>query len=129
MGEHGPIRTYRDLLVWQKGMAFVTNVYSLTRDFPQQEMFGLTMQVRRSATSIPMNIAEGFARRSTRDYLRFLRIASGSLYESQTQIEIARNLDFLSNDSYRRLLIASEEIERMLAGLIRKLDKRSKERK
>ena len=60
MEEYGPIRTYRDLLVWQKGMAFVTDVYSLTGAFPQQEVFGLTMQVRRSAASIPANIAEGF---------------------------------------------------------------------
>jgi len=75
------MKTYRDLLVWQKAMTLVTEVYRKTKTFPREEVYGLTSQVRRSAVSIPSNIAEGYGRNSTSDYIRFLQIASGSLYE------------------------------------------------
>ena len=90
------IKTYRDLLVWQKAMALVTDTYALTKKYPKDELFGLCSQTRRSAVSVPSNIAEGYGRRSTQDYLRFLNVSLGSLYELQTQLEIAGNLGYLS---------------------------------
>ena len=84
-GAMAEIRTYRDLIVWQKSMALVTDVYRVTRVFPKNEQYGLTSQLRRCAVSIPSNIAEGYGRRASNDYLRFLSIANGSLFELQTQ--------------------------------------------
>lgn len=94
------VTSYRDLLVWQKAMSIVTEVYSLTQTFPASEIYGLISQIRRSAVSIPSNIAEGYGRHSTGDYKRFLQIAVGSLFELQTQIEIASNLNYISKDSF-----------------------------
>ncbi len=118
------IRTYRDLLVWQKGMALVSRVYLQTRTFPKEELFGLTAQIRRSAVSVPSNIAEGFGRYSTPDYLRFLQIAVGSLFELLTQLEIARNQEYLAIPDFEKLFSEGQEIERMLASLIAKLKAR-----
>ena len=120
----GIIRTFRDLIVWQKAMTLVTDVYRASSGFPQNEQYGLTSQLRRCAVSIPSNIAEGFGRDSTNDYLRFLSIANGSLYESQTQLEIARNLEFLSEQQFTQLIEQAREIERMLSSLIRSLKAR-----
>ena len=118
---HKPINTFRDLIVWQKAMNLVTAVYRASAEFPTSEQYGLTSQLRRCAVSIPSNIAEGFGRDSTNDYLRFLSIATGSLYESQTQLEIARNLDFLAEQQFTQLLEQTREIERMLNSLTRSL--------
>jgi len=103
-------------------MALVTEVYKTTRNFPQNEIYGLVGQVRRCAVSIPSNIAEGYGRNSVSDYIRFLRIAAGSLYELQTQLDISLNLQYLQDEAYRKLFESSREIERMLSSLIRKLD-------
>jgi four helix bundle protein len=116
------MKTYRDLFVWQKAMAFVTEIYRKTKAFPREEVYGLTSQIRRCAVSIPSNIAEGYGRNSTSDYIRFLQIASGSLYELQTQVEISANLEYLSKSEVEQLYSLSREIERMLSSLIRKLD-------
>lgn len=116
------IKTYRDLLVWQKSMALVTEVYKLSKLFPDEETYGLTSQMRRCAVSIPSNIAEGYGRNSTSDYVRFLRVASASLYELQTQAEIALNLRYLKKSDFDKLYESSREIERMLSSLIRKLE-------
>jgi four helix bundle protein len=89
------IKSYRDLIVWQKSMTMVTAVYEATRRFPAEELYGLTAQIRRAAVSITSNIAEGYSRNSTADYIRFLRIACGSLYELRTQLEIAVNLGYM----------------------------------
>ena len=78
------IKSYRDLVVWQKAMELVTDVYELTKSFPKEELYGLTSQIRRSAVSVPSNIAEGYGRNSTQDYIRFLQIACGLLYKTQT---------------------------------------------
>jgi four helix bundle protein len=115
------VRTFRDLVVWQKSMTLVTTIYRLTRLFPADEAYGLTSQTRRSAVSIASNIAEGYGRRSTSDYVRFLCIATGSLYELQTQIEIALNLRYLKRAEFVELYESSREIERMLSSLVRKL--------
>ena len=113
--------TYRKLLVWQKSMAFVTSIYNETKVFPKDELYALTSQIKRSATSIPGNIAEGYDRDGKKDYLRFLNIALSSLFELQTQIEIAFNLKFLKEDNFNKLYEYSREIERMLTSFIRKI--------
>ncbi|MBI1864951.1 MAG: four helix bundle protein [Nitrospirae bacterium] len=115
------MKTYRDLIVWQKSMTLVTDVFKETRTFPKEEVYALVSQIRRCAISIPSNIAEGYGRKSTGDYLRFLQIAMGSLFEIQTQLEIALNLEFLSRSRFERIHESSREIERMLSSLIRKL--------
>ncbi len=118
------IKTYRDLIVWQKSIAMVTDFYRVTRDFPQEELYGLTSQIRRSAVSIPSNIAEGYGRNSQKDYIRFLQIANGSLFELQTQLEIASHLGFVSNPDFEELTEKTREIERMLGSLIRKVEQK-----
>jgi len=115
------VKNYRDLIVWQKAMELVTEIYQHTKAFPEEERYGLTSQLRRSSVSLPSNMAEGYGRNSTQDYIRFLKIANGSLFELQTQLEIARNLNILSEESFSVLFELSREIERMLSSLIRKI--------
>lgn len=117
------MKTYRDLLVWQKAITFVTEVYNIAREFPQEELYGLTSQIKRSAVSIPSNIAEGYGRKSKKDYIRFLQIAMGSIFEIQTQLEISKNLEFLPENNFNTLFENSREIERMLSSLISKINK------
>jgi four helix bundle protein len=115
------IRTHRDLLIWQKSMILVTEIYRKSQRFPTQEQYGLTSQIRRAAVSIPSNIAEGFGRQSTGDYIRFLNIAVGSLFELQTQIEIAFNLSFIPESDFTVIFESTREIDRMMSSLIQKL--------
>lgn len=115
------IKTYRDLIVWQKFMALVTNIYQITKSFPNNETYGLVSQIRRCAVSIPSNIAEGYGRNSTNDYTRFLNISTGSLYELQTQLGISLNLQYLEKSDFDKLYESSREIERMITSLIKKL--------
>ncbi len=115
------IKTYRDLIVWQKSINIVTEIYRVTKQFPKQETFGLVLQIRRSSISVPSNIAEGYSRYSNREFTRFLEIAIGSLAEMQTQLLISLNLDYLPNNDYIILTESGREIERMLSSLIRKL--------
>jgi four helix bundle protein len=116
------IRTYRDLVVWQKAMGMVTQIYRASQGFPPEETYGLTAQLRRSAVSVPSNIAEGHGRNATADYVRFLHIATGSLYEMQTQAEIALNLGYLGKEKSEFLYELSREVERMLSSLVRCLN-------
>ena len=116
------IKTYRDLVVWQKSMALVTEIYRLSKSFPKDETYGLISQMRRCSVSIPSNIAEGYGRNSTSDYVRFLHIATGSLYELQTQMEISSRLEYLKRADFDRLYESSREVERMLSSLSRKLN-------
>lgn len=115
------MKTFRELIVWQKAMSFVTDVYKITKSFPKIEQYGLTSQIQRSAVSVPSNIAEGFGREGLNDYLRFLNIAIASLFELQTQLEIAYNLKYVNKETFDYLYELSREIERMLSSLIRKL--------
>jgi four helix bundle protein len=115
------IKTYRDLIVWQKSINIVTEIYRVTKHFPKQETFGLVLQIRRSSISVPSNIAEGYSRYSNREFTRFLGIAIGSLSEMQTQLLISLNLEYLSKNDFTILTENSREIERMLSSLIRKL--------
>lgn len=115
------IKSFRDLIVWQKAMELVKYIYTTTSRFPSSEKYGLTDQVRRSAVSIPSNIAEGYGRSYTNDYTRFLQIARGSLFEMETQIEIAFSLNYLSDQEYSTVINSSTEIEKILNSLIKKL--------
>jgi four helix bundle protein len=112
------MKGHRDLLVWQKSMQFVTDVYHETADFPKAEVYGLTNQLRRAAVSVPSNIAEGHGRSSKKEFHRFVSQARGSLLEVETQLEIARNLGYLSADGASVLLSKASEIARMLNGLL-----------
>ena len=112
---------FEKLSVWQKSIAFADLVYVTTRSFPADERFGLTNQIRRAATSIGSNIAEGSAR-SDPDFSRFLGYAAGSLYEVVTQSHIARSQGFLPEEQFTRLYADAEEISRMLSGLRGSLD-------
>ncbi len=116
------INSFRDLLVWQKSMSFVTEVYKMTQAFPPSELYGLTNQIRRSSISIPSNIAEGYGRNATGDYKRFLQIAVGSLFELQTQVEIAFNLGYLTNEIFKDMFEKTSELDRMLLSLVRKIN-------
>jgi len=113
--------SYRDLIAWQKAMALVTEVYRVTDDFPRREMYGLTRQVREAAVSVPSNIAEGKGRQTRKDYAQFLYRARASLYETQTQLEIGKNLKFLSEDGFTRISARCVETGRVLNGLITSL--------
>ena len=113
------VKTYRDLEVWQKSIAFVEDVYKAVKTFPREEQYGLSDQIRRAAVSIPSNIAEGFGRDSNAEFLRFLAIARGSLYEVSTQLEIAHRLGFLPSKAGLYPQIVS--IGKMLNTLRRRL--------
>src|SRR3972149_598695 len=117
MSHEKKVLSYRDLAVWQLGMQITEDVYTFTKTFPSDERFGLTAQRRRAASSIPANIAEGHARSSTRDFLRHLSIAVGSLAEVTTFLELAERLGFADDVSGRKLLDLSREERRMLRGL------------
>ncbi|MEO1074764.1 MAG: four helix bundle protein [Bacteroidota bacterium] len=118
------IESYTDLLVWQRAMDLVDSVYAVTRSFPKSEQFGLTAQVRRAVVSIPSNIAEGWGRPSRKDFLRFLYIARGSLYEVETQLRIAKRQGFVHGDDLTGMLSQAETLSKMLLGLTRSLEKR-----
>jgi len=117
------MKSYRDLIVWQKSVEMVTHVYKLLNAFPEDEKFGLTSQIKRSSISISSNIAEGYGRNYTKDYSRFLNIARGSLFEMQTQFLIAQNLNFINENDLTTINDLSVEIEKMLNSLINKLNK------
>lgn len=91
------IRSYKDLLIWQKGIELTEMVYSITKSFPIEEIYSLTNQIKRASVSIPSNIAEGFGRNSTKSYMNFLKISRGSLYELETQLIIAEKQNFISD--------------------------------
>ncbi|ATA69253.1 four helix bundle protein [Capnocytophaga canimorsus] len=113
------ISSYKELVVWQKSMDLVKGVYEVTRLFPEEEKFGLTSQIRRSAISIPSNIAEGFGRGSSKSFLQFLYVSRGSLYELETQLYIAKELNFISDNQEIENLVS--EIGKMLNSMIQKL--------
>ncbi|MGA2405339.1 MAG: four helix bundle protein [Bacteroidales bacterium] len=113
------MKTHKDLNVWQESISLVTLIYEKTKSFPKDELFALTSQIRRSAISIPSNIAEGAARESNKEFLRFLFISQGSISELDTQLLIANNLNFLSKEDYVQISEKLVAIKKMLAGLIK----------
>jgi len=118
------IRSYRDLTVWEAGMDLVAECYGVSRELPRTELYGLTSQIQRAAVSVPANIAEGYGRRHIGDYVRHLLIANGSLKELETEVLIAMRLRYLSASRAKPILDAAEELGRMLAALIRALNRR-----
>ncbi|MES2836220.1 MAG: four helix bundle protein [Bacteroidota bacterium] len=118
------IKTYRDLIVWQKSVAFVTSVYTTTKLFPQEEKFGIVSQLNRASVSIPSNIAEGYGRESSKNYLQFLKIARGSLMETETLIEISKNLNFINELTYNSMTNDLNEISKILQGLIKSVQQK-----
>ena len=116
---------HKDLLVWQRAIDFVTQVYKLTSEFPNHEMYGLTSQLRRASISIPSNIAEGAARKSDKEFVRFLYIARASAAEVETQFIISENLGYVLSDksNLKKELLS---ISKMLTALIHKINKRIK---
>jgi four helix bundle protein len=113
--------SYRDLIVWQKSIALVKTIYKLTQECPSEEKFGLTSQMRRAAVSIPSNLAEGQARRTTPDFVRFISKAEGSAAELDTQIILAVELRFCTNDDVEDCFSLLIEIRKMLNALRRSL--------
>ena len=118
------IQSYKDLIVWQKAMELVKEVYLVTKQFPKEEIYGLTNQLRRAAVSVPSNIAEGQARQGTAEFRNFLSIARGSLAEVETQLLIAQNLNYLSDSELKAILLIHAEVGKMLNGLLRSLEPR-----
>ena len=115
------VKNYRELIVWTKAMDLVEMIYQVTRQFPKEELYGLTSQIRRAAVSIPSNIAEGQARQSTAEFKNFLSFAQGSRAEVETQLMIAQRLGYLSQQTAEPILSLAEEIKRMLHALMAKL--------
>src|SRR3989344_2517256 len=112
---------YEDLVVWQKAMELTEEIYRLTKDFPREELYGLTSQLRRAAFSIPLNISEGQGRKSRKEFTQFLLIARGSAYELNTALQIAVRLQYFGVSDYQKLRQRIGEITRMISGLINSL--------
>ena len=115
------LKTYQELIVWQKAMDLVEEVYEASRCFPREEIYGLTSQLRRAAISIPSNVAEGQGRRTTPDFIRHLSIAYGSLMELETQILIATRLSYLVQGECQKVMSMAGEVGRLLNGLMASL--------
>lgn len=115
-------QTHKELLVWQKGISLVKKVYLLCNEMPQNEVFGLQNQLKRAAVSIPSNIAEGFGRSSDKSFAQFLKIARGSLLELETQLIIAKELEFISTNEFENINLIIEEEHKMLNSFIRSIE-------
>lgn len=118
------VQSYRELIVWQKAMELVKLVYDLTRKFPKEELFGLTSQIRKAVVSVPSNIAEGQGRRSTKEFLRHLSIAYGSLLETETQTIVAEMQNYISSEESSEVLQKAAEVGRLTSGLVNSLEEK-----
>ena len=118
------IKSYRDLEVWQKAMDLVVVCYEITKEFPKNEIYGLTSQLQRAAVSIPTNIAEGQARQHTKEFIQYLSISYGSVAELETLLQIAENLNYLSTNQLCKLMDRTAALGRMINGLRKSLEKR-----
>jgi len=123
LSHENPIRSYRDLIVWQKAMQLRRDVYVVVHHLPPEERFALGVQLRRASVSVPSNIAEGHARQIRRDYRQFLSISRGSLAELETQLQVAREENYMDDAAYRRITSPADEVGRMLTTLIQRLDR------
>ena len=117
------LKSYRDLTAWRRAMDLAVSVYEMTREFPENERYGLTNQLRRAAVSIPSNVAEGQGRSTSRDFLHFLSVAYGSLQEVETQLILAQRLGFASEQKIDSILAQCGEVGRLTNGLRRSLKK------
>lgn len=117
MKQASKIQSYKDLVVWQKGMELVSRIYLITKGFPAAEQFGLTSQIQRAAVSIPANIAEGYGRNTKNEYANFLRIARGSLTELETLLLIAKQQSYCSESDFNSIEVTLKELGAMLYRL------------
>ncbi len=113
--------TYKDLIAWQKAYEFALYIYDVTKSLPKYELFGLTSQMRRAASSIPANVAEGSMRQSTKDFKKFIRIARGSMAEMEVWIKLSNDLKYLDQQTYKKLSSECDEVGRLLNGLHKSL--------
>ena len=116
------VKSYRELLIWQKGIELVKEIYRLTKIFPKEEIYALCGQLRRSAVSVPSNIAEGQARQHTGEFKQFLFVALGSLAEIDTQLVVANTLGYLTSKELDKMSERIEELRKITRGLISKLN-------
>jgi len=112
------MRTYKDLDVWKESKDLVVKVYLITKDYPNEELFGLKSQIRRSATSVPSNIAEGCGRSSSKETVHFLHISRGSIYELETQLIISNELNYISGLELKNILSQIESCKKLINGFI-----------
>jgi four helix bundle protein len=120
------LKSYKDLQVWQKAYDLCLEIYRVTKGFPSEERYGLTSQLRRAAVSVPSNIAEGYGRKTTPDYIRALYISYGSICELETQLLLARDLKYIEPKNIRKIDEDIREVERMLKALIKALEEKKK---
>lgn len=116
------VNSYKDLLIWQKGIVLVVRVYKLVKSFPQEELYALTSQIKRAAVSIPSNISEGYGRKTDKSFSYFIDISRGSLNELETQLIIAKELEFIKDfDLYDEIILLIEEESKMINGFSKTL--------
>jgi four helix bundle protein len=120
------IKSYKDLIVYQKAYKLTLEIYMTTRNYPKDELYGLVSQMRRSAVSIPCNVAEGYRRGHRKEYIQFLHIALGSCSELETLLSLSKDLGFLDEQAFNNLYQSQDEISRLLRGLITSLVKSKK---
>ena len=118
------LKSYKELKVWEKGYKLCLEIYKVTKRFPVEERYGLSLHIRKSAVSIPSNIAEGYGRKSTQEYIHFLYIAYGSYCELETQLLLAIDLKYISQKEGERIKGMAKEVERMLKALIDSLERK-----
>ncbi|HLB61025.1 MAG TPA: four helix bundle protein [Patescibacteria group bacterium] len=112
------MKSYKELIVWQKSFQLVILVYKLTSKFPREEIYGLTSQVRRASVAIPSNIAEGFARKYRKEYIQFLSVAYGSGAELETQLLLSKELKYMSEEEYSKIILLLGEVMKMLNKML-----------
>ena len=120
------VRSYKDLIVWQKSVELVKLVYALTRSFPTDEKFGLVSQMRRAAVSVPSNIAEGHARNTSGEYVQFISHAEGSLAELETQLIVSMELGFCAAVDAKPIQVVIEEVQKMTNALRKSVGSRTR---
>lgn len=120
----GGIRSYKDLIVWKKSMELVTDIYRLTKSFPTEEKFGIVSQLNRAVVSVPSNIAEGWGRESSKNYLQFLRISRRSLMEIETLMIISKNLKYIDKEHFDPICAKTDEVGKILQGLIKSIQQK-----
>ena len=121
MGKYSYMKTHKDLEVYKNSLKLVADIYDVTKNFPKEEQFGLTTQIRRAAVSVPSNISEGAARNQKKEFIRFLQIAMGSLAEVETQIFISQTLDYLSREKFDVVQGKINHVRAQLSGLIKSI--------
>ena len=116
-----PVKTFEDLIIWQKSIVLTKQIYTITRKFPKEEIYGLSNQLRRASVSIASNSAEGYGRITRNDYKRFLSFSFGSTFEIQTQLIICIEIGIINNEDFNESMMLSKEISAMLYAIIKKL--------